>query len=66
MKNEMEKTSFMTWCKFMFDENTHERWGNGQNPYKDFDTYYSKNLNWLREKYEDRTSDIINQTYYLS
>ena len=52
MKNEKEKTSFMNWCKFMFDENTNERWLNGQHPYKDFNTYYRKNQEFLENKYE--------------
>ena len=57
MKNEIEKIEFMNWCRLMFDENCQERWSCGQQPYKDFKTYYTKNLKWLKTKYESRSKD---------
>jgi len=65
MKNEIEKTEFKNWCRLMFDENCSERWACGQQPYKDFKTYYTKNLNWLTDKYENRTKDTP-ESIYLS
>ena len=59
MKNEIEKTGFMSWCRLMFDENSHERWAHGQQPYKDLNTYVTKNEDWLNDQYENRTSDNI-------
>ena len=61
MKNKIKKLDFITWCKFMFDENTQERWDHGQQPYKDFNTYFSKNEDWLQNQYErDIDREVFN------
>ena len=36
----------------MYDENCLERHHHGQNPYKNFKTYYSRNKSWLKSRYE--------------
>ena len=63
MKNEIEKTEFKSWCRLMYDENCQERWQHGQNPYKNFDTYYTKHLKWLKEQYKTRKVD--KHSHYL-
>ena len=49
MKNENKNENFMSWCRFMYDENCLERHHHGQNPYKNFKTYYSRNKSWLNQ-----------------
>lgn len=65
MKNEIETTEFTSWCRLMFDENCSERWSHGQNPYKDFETYYTKNLDWLKKQYEERKQNKPKRSLYL-
>ena len=59
MKNEIEKTEFKNWCRLMYDENCQERWSHGQDPYKNFDTYYTKNLNWLESQFKERSTKSL-------
>ena len=61
MKNEIENTGFMNWCKHMFEENCQERWQHGQQPYKDVSTYVTKNKSWLEKQYErDVDREVFN------
>jgi hypothetical protein len=64
MKNEIEKTEFKNWCRLMYDENCQERWRHGQNPYKNFNTYYTKHLEWLETQYKQRRT-TKNSLYLL-
>jgi hypothetical protein len=53
MKIENEKEDFISWCRFMFEENCQERWSCGQQPYKSVNVYYNKNKVWLRNRYQE-------------
>ena len=65
MKIENKNENFMSWCKFMYDENCLERHHHGQHPYKNFETYYSRNESWLRSKYVE-VDGVREVSLYLS
>jgi hypothetical protein len=46
--------AFMDYCRWLYDENCHERSEHGQKPYKHFEVYYFAHTSWLRTKYEER------------
>ena len=46
--------AFMDFCKWLYDENCHERSHHGQEPYKHFEVYYFVHTKWLRKQYEER------------
>jgi len=46
--------AFMDFCRWLYDENCHERREHGQRPYKHFEVYYMTHTKWLREQYEER------------
>ena len=46
--------AFMDYCRWLYDENCHERSEHGQKPYKHFEVYYFAHTRWLREQYEER------------
>ena len=49
-----DNKAFMDFCKWLYDENCHERREHGQRPYKHFEVYYMTHTKWLREQYEER------------
>lgn len=46
--------AFMDFCRWLYDENCHERSEHGQKPYKHFEVYYFAHTKWLRTQYEER------------
>lgn len=59
--------NFMRFCRFMFEENCVERWGAGQEPYKDAEAYIEKNLDYLQNRYRQqaRTERAWSKSIYL-
>ena len=51
---EGDNKEFMYFCKWLYDENCHERSEHGQKPYKHFEVYYFTHTRWLKEQYEER------------
>jgi len=49
-----DNKAFMDFCKWLYDENCHERREHGQRPYKHFEVYYFAHTRWLRTQYEER------------
>ena len=49
-----DNKAFMDFCRWLYDENCHERREHGQRPYKHFEVYYFAHTRWLRTKYEER------------
>ena len=46
--------AFMDFCRWLYDENCHERREHGQRPYKHFEVYYFAHTKWLKKQYEER------------
>ena len=54
---------FVRFCRHLYVENCSERFDHGQEPYKNFDIYFTKNKRWLQDKFKkgnglDRLVDI--------
>ena len=49
-----DNKAFMDFCRWLYDENCHERREHGQRPYKHFEVYYMTHTKWLRTQYEER------------
>ena len=49
-----DNKAFMDFCRWLYDENCHERSEHGMKPYKHFEVYYFAHTNWLRKQYEER------------
>jgi hypothetical protein len=38
----------------MYSDNCYERAYHGDKPYKDYEEYYTKNYNWLKQQFKER------------
>ena len=48
------KSKFIEFCKMMYSDNCYERAYHGDKPYKDYEEYYTKNYNWLKQQFKER------------
>ena len=53
-------TDFVRFCRHLYGENCYERLHHGQKPYENFDLYFTKNKEWLKEKYGSRERNQVN------
>ena len=52
MKIEKESAEFKQYCRMMYNENCLERIDFGQTPYKNLNTYLTKNYNFIVDRFK--------------
>ena len=44
---------FVRFCRYLYEENCYERFHHGQTPYTNFEIYFTKNEEWLQDKFKE-------------